>query len=411
MKLLLYISIILLLFATSSVVTAFRINVLITITYTLIMILVIMNAFTNQYFLINRIGNFSVSIKATFRIILCGILMLLLKIGFEDAFASKDVYLFLIMPMLVFLLLNSQHSTTKKKLAFIILFFFVAECLLASFEFIINYNFFNEIRDFDSELVNFGFGEFRSTAFLGNPLQNALCVSIIMGFILTSTMKLYTKFFFLLIGHVALMAFNGRGALLIWAFLDPIFIISILKKEKLSPVFTLAILIFSTVVVFVLIILVENYGFGGRLVNSEIIDGSSQVRLKLEGAFDQLNGIDFLFGSSDKYISILCKPNAVGSENSFVALIFKHGVIAFSVMFCLYFLWIGAIIKSQTLFNKIIILSASILVGLTNNGLAVFTPWFIFILCSTTLNPTPDDWYIKMNRKLSKAKIKITSDN
>jgi len=290
------------------------------------------------------------------------------------------------MPMLVFVLLDSQHSSIKKKIAKFILFFLVVECFLATLEFMLTYNFFNDIRNFDSKLVDFGFGEFRSTALLGNPLANALCVSIIMGFILTSSMKLYKKFFFLLIGHIALLAFNARGALLVWAFIDFIFIISVFRLQKLKPIATFTIFISTTILVFVLYFLTENYGFGGRLVNSKIIDGSSQVRLKIEGSFDQLNGMDFLFGSSDKYISVLSQGNAVGSENSAVALIFKHGIIAFTVMFCLYFFWISAILKSQTLFNKTIILSAFIVVGSTNNGLADFLPWFFFILCSTTIN-------------------------
>ena len=388
MKLLLYIAITLALFATLSVVTVLGINILYTLTYSLIMLLAIVNIFTNRYSFINRKGNYNASIITTFLIIVWGFLMLVLKIGFKDDKGARDILFFLIMPMLVFVLLDSQHSIIKKKIASIILFFFVAECFLASFEFILTYNFFNEIRDFDSELVNFGFGEFRSTAFLGNPLANALCVSIMMGFILTSSIKLHKKFFFLLIGHIALLAFNARGALLVWAFIDFIFIISVLRIQKLKPVAAFTIIISTTIVAFVLYFLMENYGFGGRLVNTSIVDGSTQVRLQLEGSFDQLNGIDFLFGSSEKYLSVLSKGTAVGSENSAVALIFKHGIIAFSVMFCLYFFWIKSILKSQTLFHKIIILSSFLVVGSTNNGLADFLPWFFFILCSTTLNAT-----------------------
>lgn len=402
MKLLLYFAIALALFATLPVVTVLGIPVLYTLTYSLIMLLAIVNIFTNRYSFINRKGNYNPSIITTFLIIVWGLLMLILKIGFKDDRGSRDILFFLIMPMLVFVLLDSQHSITKKNIANIILFFFGAECFLASVEFIINYNFFNEIRNFDSELVDFGFGEFRSTAFLGNPLANALCVSIMMGFVLTSTLKLYKKFFFLLIGHIALLAFNARGALLVWVFIDFIFIISVLRIQKLKPVVAFTIIISTTIVAFVLYFLMENYGFGGRLVNTSILDGSTQVRLKLEGSFDQLNGMDFLFGSSDKYISVLSQGNAAGSENSFVALIFKHGIIAFSVMFCLYVFWIKTILKSQTLFYKIIILSAFIIVGLTNNALSDFQPWLFFILCSTMLSTSNVEWYYKTNRQIAK---------
>lgn len=408
MKLLLYIAITLVLFATLPVVTVLRIPVLYTFSYSLLMLLAIVNVFTNRYFFIDRKGNYQTSIISTFLIILWGLLMLILKIGFKDDKGTRDILFFLIMPMLVFVLLDSQHSTIKKKIATIILFFLVVECFLATIEFMLSYNFFNDIRNFDSELVNFGFGEFRSTALLGNPLANALCVSIIMGFILTSSIILYKKFFFLLIGHIALLAFNARGALLVWAFIDFIFIISVLRIQKLKPVVAFTIIISTTIVAFVLYFLMENYGFGGRLINSKVIDGSSQIRLQLEGSFDQLNGMDFLFGSSDKYISVLSQGNAVGSENSFVALIFKHGIIAFSVMFCLYFFWIKAILKSQTLFHKIIILNAFIIVGLTNNALSDFQPWLFFILCSTILNTSTDGWYYKTNRQMAKDKIRVS---
>ena len=402
MKLLLYIAITLALFATLPVVTVLGIKVLYVFTYSLIMILAIVNIFTNRYLFITRTGKYDLSIITTFWIIIWGLLMLILKIGFNDYNGSRDLLYFLIVPMLVFLLLDSQNSNTKKKIANIILFFLVVECFLATLEFMLNYNFFNEIRNFDSELVDFGFGEFRSTAFLGNPLANALCVSIMMGFILTSSMKLYKKIFFLLIGHIALLSFNGRGALLVWTFIDFIFIISVLRIQKLRPVAAFTIIISTTIVAFVLYFLMENYGFGGRLVNTSVVDGSTQVRLQLEGSFEQLNGMDFLFGSSEKYLSVLSKGTAVGSENLAVALIFKYGIIAFLVMFCLYFFWIKAIIKSQTLFHKIIILSSFIVVGSTNNGLTDFTPWLFFVLCTTMLSTSTDTWNYKMNRQIFK---------
>lgn len=318
--------------------------------------------------------------KAEFRILLFGVFIVFFKIFIDQVEQITQVLFFIMVPMMVSVVLGTQNKLNRKVIRNLILFFFVAECFLAIYERIFFTNVFPYIEEIDE--VTFENWSFRSTAFLGHPLGNAITVSTIMGFIVTSSMKKISKSFFMILGLIALLCFNARGALLIWIVLVVLFLYQMLRDKKTKTGETILILFFTILSAYFLYSAILDYGLGGRLLNEKINDGSAQTRVQVFDAFSYINDIDFWCGNAANYIPVMHKLGAGGVENSYIVLIINYGVPLFIVLFILYYFLIKRLLKKHTLFNKVIIISSFILVGSTNNGLAASTPWGFFILCA-----------------------------
>ena len=93
-------------------------------------------------------------------------------------------------PILIYQFFNSyKYDSYILRAKKILITFYIIECGLAIFERIIGTNMFVK--------VNAGYDGFRSYSLIGHPLQNALCVSIMMSFILFSDLKYKLELFFL----------------------------------------------------------------------------------------------------------------------------------------------------------------------------------------------------------------------
>ena len=323
-----------------------------------------------------------VTFKEQFNIVLLGLFIIIIKIALGQAEQINIVIFLFIVPMFISVLIGTQNRYNKKIIKNLILFFFIAECFLAIFERILTINIFDYVERMDG--INIEDWGFRSSAFLGHPLTNALCVSIILGFILISTMKISLKLFYMILGFISLLCFNARAAILIWILLGSIYLISLISNKKTKQKVAISITLFFISVVYFLYELIVNYGFGGRIVNEKINDGSSQTRLDVFDSFLYIKDTDLWFGNANNYIPIMKKLGAAGVENSYVVLVIQYGIPLFVVIVILYYNLIKRFLTHYTLFNKLIILSSFLVVGSANNALVGIAPWGFLILCIYT---------------------------
>ena len=80
------------------------------------------------------------------------------------------------------------------------------------------------------------------------------------------------------------------------------------NKLNLRSLIVTLIIFFSSTLLFYF--LNTNYGIGGRLFNSEILDGSSKTRIDVINAFKFINSTVFWFGDSSNYIYVTNKLGA-----------------------------------------------------------------------------------------------------
>ena len=334
-----------------------------------------------------NIGKLLVKFKREAIIVLIALFILLIKLMTGDFNGIKNVLFFLIIPAILSILLQNQDDLLKQNIARLVLFFFVTECLLAIYErgFILNlFPYFNENAEFIMDHLPEELG-FRSTAFLGHPLLNALCVSIIMGFVLTSTMKSFNKMILITMGYIALMSFNARASMLIWAILIIIHILNIALRKKSNALRTSSMFIFFLFIIYGLFKLIVNKNYGDRLfLNANIMDESAKIRLDIFDSFSYMNITDFLLGNSSYTYNLLNTFNIGGTENSYILIISSYGLIMSLFLFVAYYFWIKRLLIHYNLYSKMIIITSFILVGSTNNGLSGQTPWVFFIICATS---------------------------
>ncbi|MBO9584153.1 MAG: hypothetical protein J7574_08340 [Flavobacterium sp.] len=315
--------------------------------------------------------------KEEFKIILAGLLIVFFKIFIGQAEQINHI-IFFIIPIMLSVLLGLQNSLNRKIIRYLILSFFTLECFLAIYERLFLTNVFPYVEDSDGIFMeDWGF---RSTAFLGHPLANALCLSVIMGFITISSLKLMNKLFFLILGLIALLCFNARAAIIMWFFLLIIYVVHILKDKNTSTTTSFLLLSIFCTFSYLIYTAVVDYGLGGRIIKSKINDGSAQARFDVFNAFSYISDIDFWMGNSTNYISVMKKLGAEGVENSYIVLIIYYGLPITVLLFFLYYYYVRRFLKLFSLFDKVIIISSFIIVGSANNGLVSFAPWGFFVL-------------------------------
>lgn len=376
MSYILYAGIIVYLFITTTVAAHLGIDSVGTASTLLIVVSIIYKI--SKYNINNIISKFKIESK----IIVFGLILLLLKFIINDFNILKQILFFLLIPPFVSILISVQNIKSKNIIKNIIIIFYITECVLAIYEKSFAVNFFPyDIFLGGNDIEEFGF---RSTAFLGHPLSNALCVSTIMGFILTSAIKPGGKIILIAIGYIAIMAFNARAAMIIWTIIVPIYFMRTFYKNRKRFISSKTLLI-SIISIFIIYNLVVQ-GFGDRLFQGAIIDGSSMTRVDVFRSFEFVGSKDFWFGNSSNYLSIMEKLNAGGVENSYIVVALNYGIVAAFILFVLYFLWVKRFLQNYTRFDKFIIIMTFVIVGSTNNSLAGSVSWMIFIFCVNSFN-------------------------
>ena len=312
--------------------------------------------------------NIFVNKKGKFDLICYQLYFLCFIIFICDYYLFKDgipILGILFFPILWFQILQHSNFSINRILQKILLSFFILNAITSFVEFYLKLNFFD--RGFGIILNEDVQEGFRSTALLGHPLNNAYCMSIILGYIICSSINNALKFFCFLIGFASFLAFNARGITLLWAFIAFIYFVFIFFKENNSNnkfKYTIAFILFLCTAVYLVVFL----KLGDRLLTDKIVDGSAQTRLDLGNSLVGLNKAELFFGNPKSLIDLLVKQKNGGFENSIIVLIYQYGFIFGGMI--IYFLgkWIYVIIKDFDLLRKFILIASFVIAGNLNNG-------------------------------------------
>lgn len=271
----------------------------------------------------------------------------------------------------------------------IIIYFFIIECSIAIFEAIFKINLIWVKTESLQDVTNIA--EFRSSALLGHPLQNALCVSSIMTFILVSNVRY--KYLLWSLGFLAILCFNTRSSIVASGILLVIYAVYVLfannkikLKEKRSVIFYLIVGSIS------MIYLMVEYSLGGRLLKMGLFDQSSAVvRVDILQVFDYFELKTFLIGLSKSQSERILHGSGMDDliiENYLISFILNFGII-FTIMIVIFFgAFVKGIIINYSKFSKYFIVGGFFVISLTNNSLATNTLDFtIFIICCYAFMP------------------------
>lgn len=286
--------------------------------------------------------------------------------------------------------LSTKSLSRCKVLYKIVIVFYLIECMLSVFERIFEINIFPFLGSGTASILSYSsfMDGFRSTALQNHPLQNSLCVSILMAFILCSNIKIKKKLSLFFLGYLAILCFNTRGSIVLWGVFFIIYLLFNLKKYKGNSRLTL---IFVTVVgVLAMIYLILNYGLADRLIKNGLLDESSAgQRLQLFDVFNFLSWNDWLFGiSSIKQQRVLDFVNVGIIENPWLVIAFSHGIIVLTMMIFLYFRLFKRLFKEYKLFDKLFICFTFLIIASTNNSLVTPGAYLpLFLLCSYLFSP------------------------
>ncbi len=297
-------------------------------------------------------------------------------------------------PFAVMAYSNYLAAMTKRKwkgLFVPLLWFFVLEVGLAVIERMIGYSIIG-LRggEIVHELIEQNIYGFRSTAFWGHPLSNALVVSTIMSFLLVSSLKVKYKLFLWAIGYISILCFNTRGsiignALILFTYLlYETFISRHIKQSTKISMIAMAIL--GTIIISYLLL---NTGLGGRLTHGSLDDSSVQTRIDIWNVFDYMSKKELLWGTDSDSIEMLMEQSGLYAlENFWIILIMRFGIVFLVLYVIVYAKWFKTLFAEYRLFDKAIIIGTFVLIASTNNSLADhFMPIFIFIVCSYIFSP------------------------
>ena len=394
MKYLLYIGAFLYICMTPSVASKFGINTIGTASSFIMLVMFL------YYALITKTDYIFKRFKEEFTLYAIALILIILRFLINGSEGAKQVFFFLVVPASFSILLGLQNLNTRKGLIVLIIAFFVAECALAIYE-RTTYTHLFPLRD--KAVLNEDDLLFRSTAFMGHPLTNAITVSIIMGFIATSYFNQISKILLLLLGVVALLCFNARGASLAWLVIGGIYLINYFKTHRIKVSNVTMIIVGITIISGVISALIFQYGLGGRLTSEKIMDGSAMSRLQVFAAFNYVNTRDFWLGDQTNYVPIMKKLGAAGVENSYIVMILNYGMIMALILFFAFFLFIKSLLSKTSFLTKTIIVLSFIGVGSLNNVLALDIPWSLFILCAHSFIPLTH--YYEKKEKTIKRKL------
>lgn len=260
-----------------------------------------------------------------------------------------------------------------------LLLLFVLECLLAIYERITHSLIFPYSLYKINDVNGLTDGEwFRANSLLGHPLTNAFVVSVLMSFILVSNLRKKIKISLYLLGCVAILCFNARGALLFNAFFY--FIYTILNSGASIKI------VIKNILIFILLLLVctffvVHFGFGDRIfgMSQGTEDGSTMARVE---------ALSYLFNSDSLMFFRGIGLDAYGYvhvENWFLAFCLMHGVfLAIVETYIIVKLCFHSARHYDTK-DKLLLLGVFFTVASTNNSLASNSPALPIFLISCNL--------------------------
>lgn len=293
------------------------------------------------------------------------------------------------LPTLYGLFFVNMSLADMKNMRKIVLVMFIVNCTLAICERLFMHNLFPMSSVYKyMAFSQTDLGLFRSSALLGHPLSNALITSIIMGFIMVSSIGNTLKYGLLLLGFFALVCFNARGAVIITGistfvyFLWRLFTLQESFKSKL-----LGILFIATCVVFMAMLL--SNGFGGRFFEYAVReDDSILARIKVWNILKKMSLDSWLFGMDDVRAYAMKTIGSFHIENWLIIYVMNFGIIVTAMYITLFIPIFRYFMRPYTKFHSLMVFGIFICVASTNNSLATNVPAIsMFFVCSRAFLP------------------------
>ena len=271
-------------------------------------------------------------------------------------------------PILILIYFENIKSKKRNILKKVLLFFFIVECLLGIYERLTTTLVFGSLESvgltefYDGKIENLNV-IFRSQSLLGNPLNNAHLICVMLGVILNSSINLKNTFVLLLLGIISILCFNARAAT-ISVFLVALIYFLMVKNKLNNRQFNLLLLLF-TVGFTIILYLLFNSSLGGRLIyGDKLLDGSAKAR------FDAFDIFLKFYNTKNLLIGDPTIEKINLTENGYLNMMIFFGIpFAFLLILSQVFL-IFSRIRNFNIHGKSIILICFFLVGFSNNNLA-----------------------------------------
>lgn len=294
------------------------------------------------------------------------------------------------LPALYFIFFNSNKlQNMKQTIKKTLIVSFIINTIIAVYERLTMKNIFpisllhsNTVIDYTHTLDSF-----RSNSLLGHPLSNALITSIVMIFVLTSTMNYLKKYFLYYIGMLSIFCYNARAAIMISGVTLVLYLLRPIiqnkhthLRNKFVSIFVIFLSIFIAAYLFY-----SGYGNRFEVLGDFSTDGSTLARVNIWKVFSYMDYSEILFGISNNEIYSLTE-RTVGMahvENWFIMIGMCIGFIL-TIFFIV--LFIPLFKKALTSFDKYTsFLIIIVVIGLasTNNSLSCGVPAIAtFFVCS-----------------------------
>lgn len=185
-----------------------------------------------------------------------------------------------------------------------------------------------------------GEDEFRATALLGHPLEDALVTSIVLFASLDLRMSTIWRLALCGFFMLALLAFGGRTSFVLSVLILLIYGSAVTLRGLLAGCYGYLQIVGSLVVgllaVPAIIAVVGATGLGARIFDKLYIDDSASVRFRIFDVFDYLDTYGVLFGISPADIQAISgrmglDPHFNAIENFWLYMLLQLGVFGFAV--------------------------------------------------------------------------------
>lgn len=305
-------------------------------------------------------------------LMLIGLLVLVMIFNY---ITGRDIavvaYLTAIMcpPFFSYIIEKLKWKIKKNKLQKIIYLFYITNCVLAIFERLTYHCIFPNL-GFETGFNEWN-DEFRSYSLYGHPLSNGEITLLLMNVILWSNLNMKKKYALWLLGFAALLCFNSRLAILLSILVYIVYIIYNLfcTKERASKKYFY---VLNTILGLALILYLFSIGWGNRLVNNDLLDGSASVRIFIWDIFKRQSWVTFLFGQKYSFMEQLMLRNGLSDyiiENCWILFVFRYGILFLGLMVVFYVPLFIKYLKHYSLIARFLIV----------------VPWLIYISSSNSL--------------------------
>lgn len=295
----------------------------------------------------------------------------------------------LFMPFMYSFILFGKYAANEKKrqmVAGILIIYFLSNCSLALIERILGFHLFEY-----SDSMKLG-ASFRSFAFGGHPLANAVVISTIMNFLWITEISPIKKIQYSVLCFMALFCFNTRFAIVVTAFFFCVFILHLMRERGISFRIKQHVMSICFIMGIVFCFLISYTSFGGRLMNIGLYDDDSAgARLQVLLVFDKYAYSDFIWGMTlDETTELMHSSGIYGviNENPWLIFLFRFGLIFTIIMVTVFFLYFKQIIKGISFYEKSIIVLPMLFIISSFNSIGVDSVALsVWVLCCYAFLP------------------------